>query len=653
MEFGYRRIVLPSPRHPAPGGPGPFRTRVDPLNLPVRALAAVLLALLLGASAVLAQSPSVPPPVGGSAPVAPLASVVPGAPRVRALADKEVFGFLPYWNLGEAAQSVDLDKLTTLAWFGVEAGPKGRLIRKTSAGAVPNGYRGWTDPTWKALMAKAQAKGVRVVLTVERMSWDPGSRARTVKLLQSPKARTRLAKDIAAELQATGADGVNLDFEPMPAEVRDDFTLFVRELRSVLDATRPGMQITFDITASVPTYDIAALTADDAADAVFLMAYDFIGYGAATAASISPLVDPVTHFDIQTTMADLVAVADPQHIILGLPWYGRAWTTKTPEANSPTRSGNQLMKPATPNYEQALAIARLNGRKYDPVAATAWSAYVVKACPSCAEAWRQVWYDDVEGFATKIRFAIDQGLRGIGMWALGNTGSLPGMWTVIDLTIGDRVDDIPPTGAASVAPGSLGRQDGLPIADGPVTVDLRGTDEQGGSGVAFVRLSNDPEVDVAGMLATGSTWPGTDSVAWSVADGQVVVPPATPRPKPTKKPKTTPGPTQSAAPVIIAGTRSIHVQWRDVAGNWSTPIVVDVWYAPKGSVKAAPSASPGTSPGASVPAGSPGASDGSGGAEAPGSEAPTSTPAPTPTRTPAPPPTKAPAPAPTRTASPP
>ena len=54
------------------------------------------------------------------------------------------------------------------------------------------------------------------------------------------------------------------------------------------------------------------------------------------------------------------------------------------------------------------------------------------------------------------------------------------------------------------------------------------TDEQGGSGVAFVRLSNDPEVDAAGMLATGSTWPGTDSVAWSVVDGQVVVPPATP-----------------------------------------------------------------------------------------------------------------------------
>ncbi len=593
MEFGYRRVVLPRPRQPAPGGAGPLRTHVDPLKRPVQALAAVVLAMILGGSAVAGQSPSVPPPVGGSAPVAPLASTVPGAPRQRALADREVFGFLPYWNLADAAQTVDLDQLTTLAWFGVEAGPKGRLIRQTSAGVVPPGYRGWTDPAWKTLMAQAQAKGIRVVLTVERMSWDAGSRARTIQLLQSPKARTRLADDIATELQATGADGVNLDFEPMPAEVRDDFTLFVRELRSVLDAARPGMQITFDITASVPTYDIAALTADDAADAVFLMAYDYIGSAAGTAASISPLVDPVTGFDIQGTMADLVAVADPQHVILGLPWYGRAWSTETPDASSPTRSGNRIMTPATPNYEQALAIARENGRNYDPVAASAWSAYVVKRCDSCPETWRQVWYDDVEGFATKIRFALDQGLRGVGMWALGNTGSLPGMWTVIDLTIGDRVDTAAPSGQASVAVGALGREHGQPVADGPVTVTLSAKDEQGGSGVAFVRLSNSPDVDATGALVSGATWPATGSVEWSVVDGHVVVPPATPKPKPTSKPsKSTPSPSASsspdASPAAVAGTRTIHVQWQDVAGNWSVPLAVDVWYAPEDPSRRAP-----------------------------------------------------------------
>ena len=175
------------------------------------------------------------------------------------------------------------------------------------------------------------------------------------------------------------------------------------------------------------------------------------------------------------------------------------------------------------------------------------------------------------------------------------------MWTVIDLTIGDRVDTTAPVGEASVQAGPLGSEDDAPVADGPVTVDLRATDEQGGSGLAFVRLSNEPEVDADGALASGTTWPATTSVAWSVEDGQVVVPPmprATPTPKPTKRPKKTPRPTATPEAAIepspspvIAGIRTISVQWRDVAGNWSEPIEVDVWYAPEGSVPA-PEASP-------------------------------------------------------------
>ena len=42
-------------------------------------------------------------------------------PAPAPLAEREVFGFLPYWELSRAS-SIDFDVLTTLAWFGVEAG---------------------------------------------------------------------------------------------------------------------------------------------------------------------------------------------------------------------------------------------------------------------------------------------------------------------------------------------------------------------------------------------------------------------------------------------------------------------------------------------------------------------------------------------------
>lgn len=581
----------------------------------VHILAPVALALVMAAAPALAQSD--PAPVGSGAPALPGASMAPtppptpAVPRVRSLADTEVVGFLPYWELPTAREAIDLDRLTTLAWFGVEAGRNGRLIWR-QGGTTPPGAAGWRDERWRSLMADAQAKGVRVVLTVERFSWDAGGRNQTIRLLRDRKARSRLARQIRKELLDSGADGVNLDFEPLPSQVRDQFTDFVRELRGVLErattaAGRPSMQITFDITADVDSYDIPALTADDAADAVFLMAYDFRNASAEYAASHSPLDDPETGFDIRTTVEALLRVADPAHAILGLPWYGRAWTTRGPEPFSPTRTGRRYTPASASWYEDAIAIARTHGRNYDPVAQTAWTVYVVKrpGCDSCPETWRQVWYDDVDGFGAKVAFALEEGMRGVGMWALGYTGAYRGMWNVLALATGDLSDTTPPAGTAAIAEGASGTHEDLPVVTGDVVLRLEARDE-GGSELAFVRIANEPGVDADGALIEGSTWPATGRVAWSLEEGPIVIPPRTrpvrtPGPSgPPREPDASaePGPgvsppasaqapappSPSATPPPVQGVRSIHVQWRDVAGNWSSPITLDVWYAPEGSV---------------------------------------------------------------------
>ena len=55
------------------------------------------------------------------------------------LAEQEVFGFLPYWELARAA-SIDFGVLTTLAWFGVEASRDGQLIRGDADGEPTRGW---------------------------------------------------------------------------------------------------------------------------------------------------------------------------------------------------------------------------------------------------------------------------------------------------------------------------------------------------------------------------------------------------------------------------------------------------------------------------------------------------------------------------------
>ena len=268
---------------------GGGRSRWVPLALAV-ALVLIIPVTLLPA-AVLGQTPGTSPDAGASLPLAsPLpsepAATPAGSPRVRALAPFEVLGFLPSWmySLGShqviaaTDASIDLSRLTTLAWFGVGADKYGHLV---TTGNDAQGWTGWNSAAFASLKERAQAAGVRVVLTIQRFAWNPVEARQTVALLSNPARRTALAQAITTAVTDAGADGVNLDFEPLPSAVRDDFTAFVRELRLDLDAAAPGMQITFDVTSGIVDYDIPALVADDAADAVMIMGYDYIGNSAA------------------------------------------------------------------------------------------------------------------------------------------------------------------------------------------------------------------------------------------------------------------------------------------------------------------------------------------------------------------------------------
>ena len=441
---------------------------------------------------------------------------------------------------------------------------------------------------------------MRVVLTIQRFSWSAGQRRRTLSLLRCEPARLRLARQIVDEITAKGADGVNLDFEPLPAEVRDEFTAFVRDLRARLDAARPGMQLTFDVTSDVTSYDLPALVADDAADAVLLMGYDYRVSGAAESGSLSPVDDP-SGPDLRTSVDTILRVAPAEHIILGLPWYGRAWSTRGPEAHSPTRTGQRIPPSVTAWYDVALGVAAEGGRQFDPIEVSAWTAYVRKleACDRCPETWRQLWYDDVDSFRAKVELALFASLRGIGIWALGYSGTRHDLWTALALAKGEIGDEVAPTGEATLDPGSRqGQRNGLPVVRDVVRVELAARDDPDGTGLAFVRLSNAGEVDDFGELVDGVTYPVIESVPWSVVRGSTQRPPVTrPRATPRGRPAATPTRRPAGA---RPRERRIYVQWRDIAGNWSEPEAIRVWHRPGGGSAPAPTPTPSTEPSPSL-----------------------------------------------------
>ena len=125
------------------------------------------------------------------------------------------------------------------------------------------------------LKEQAQADGVKVVLTIQRFGWTEGTLERTRALLGDRQARRGLADRIARLVDERGFDGVNLDVEPVPEELADEYVDFVREVRAALDAVDPELHLSVDVVPGLSGYDLAGLTADDAADLAIIMGYNF------------------------------------------------------------------------------------------------------------------------------------------------------------------------------------------------------------------------------------------------------------------------------------------------------------------------------------------------------------------------------------------
>ena len=144
----------------------------------------------------------------------------------------------------------------------------------------------------------------------------------------------------------------------------------------------PSLQLTFDLTPDVDSFPLRRLVADGAADAAVLMGYEYRTSGSEVAGSVAPLRDP-DGIDLRESVARALARAPARRIILALPWYGRAWSTKTDDPDSKTRKSDRYIQPSTATYSVSVPRAASAGRRYDPRQASAWSVYGSRACETC------------------------------------------------------------------------------------------------------------------------------------------------------------------------------------------------------------------------------------------------------------------------------
>ena len=139
------------------------------------------------------------------------------------------------------------------------------------------------------------------------------------QLYSSKAARTNMVNKLVGEAKSYGFDGINLDYENIKSAYAKDYLQFVRELSVVCE--RNGIVLSTD-NYKPEAYNRCYNLKEQSkfVDYVIVMAYDehYAGTDAGSVASL-PFV--------KEAVEDTVQLVGKEHVIAGIPFYTRIWTT--------------------------------------------------------------------------------------------------------------------------------------------------------------------------------------------------------------------------------------------------------------------------------------------------------------------------------------
>ncbi len=311
----------------------------------------------------------------------------------------KVYGWHPYWASASAYLSYDYSALTHIAYFSYEV--------DTATGGFTT-LRGWnTTP----VIDYAHQMGVKVTLTVTNFG-----AARNTELLSDTVKQRFLLTTIVQQLKARNGDGVNFDFETVPAAQKANMVDFCRRAVRMIKKELPAAEISLATPAVdwSSAWDYPSLAG--ICDYLIIMGYNYYWSGSATAGPVAPLTGETQNVT-RSIDTYLNAGVPPEKLLLGVPWYGYDWPVVSSERKAATTgTGTSRI------YRAAEELAELHGREFDQPTGVPWVSYMAGAD------WRQLWYDDSTSLSLKYDLVKTKNLAGIGIWALSYEGDGTGMW---------------------------------------------------------------------------------------------------------------------------------------------------------------------------------------------------------------------------------
>jgi len=326
------------------------------------------------------------------------ALVIPGADKTRG--EITVNGYC-YPTIRDEALDEALKHLTFLSVFACHVSATGELTPMQGDARV---------------IERAKKAGVRPHMVIANLEEGKGFQPAIAQaLLESPAAQVRLLESCVRTMREKGYTGLDVDFEYVPAAVRENLNCFLAKARAWMHDE--GWLLTSAVPAKMSDdqpgllyegFDFWAQGKYN--DYVTLMTYDFHHQGGPPGA-VAP-IDGVRR-SVEFAMSRMPKAK----ILMGIPNYGYDWKI-------PFQQGTSAMVVNNPG---AVTIAARHGAeiRFDERAKTPWFRYTEATGQA-----RENWFEDARSIRAKLELARELGIAGVSYWTVNNP--FAANWTLVE-----------------------------------------------------------------------------------------------------------------------------------------------------------------------------------------------------------------------------
>ena len=247
-------------------------------------------------------------------------------------------------------------------------------------------------------------KGVRPVLTLTPFGKDGQFNNYLIhRMLINERARGNLIANIVDTVTEMGYEGVNIDFEFILSEDRDNFTQFVGEVTTAVNEL--GYEVTVDLAPKTSSTQSGLLYEGkdymglgNASNRAFVMTYEW-GYTYGPAMAVAPINK------VRQVLEYAITQIPSEKISMGIPNYGYDFTQPYIRGESKAKTIGNI---------EAVNIAINNNSiiMFDEISKTPFFSYVED------NVTHEGWFEDARSIWEKYKLIKEYNLYGFGCWQI-------------------------------------------------------------------------------------------------------------------------------------------------------------------------------------------------------------------------------------------